>query len=161
MTADFCNLKINPKLVCNFLALFSRIEYSLKATIIYAQGNSKKVDPNWDKFANNIDKLFLKRIGENKKLKKAVDYIINNPPKKQIINNGKLEFINSSFDNTQKSTQQIILMVRRVRNNLFHGSKYHINPDNRDKKLIIYSLRILSECIKLDNDIYDEFYKFD
>lgn len=153
MHFDFFNLKINPQLICNFLAIFSRIEYSLKATK-YVDGGEKKVSPNWDKFANAIDKNFSEIENKDNELKEAVNYLKNHPPKKQILENGKLIFIDQKIDTKQKQTQQILFMVRTVRNNLFHGGKYHKNIKDRDELLIKYSLKILSECVKLDEDVY-------
>ncbi len=152
MHTNFFNLKVTPQLICNFLAIFSRIEYSLKATIKYADDRRTKVDPAWDRFANQINENFL-RI-EDEELKGAIDYLKNNPPQKQILSESKLVFKNQEIDTSQKLTQQILLMVRTVRNNLFHGGKYHENIEDRDELLIKHSLKVLSECIKLDQDVY-------
>ena len=146
-------MNVNSELVCKFLAVFSRVEYSLKATIIYAIGNNNKVDSNWDKFANNINDSFLNKTYTDEELKKSMDYIINHPPRKQVLQNGQLKFIDSIIDDNQKKTQQTLLMVRRVRNNLFHGGKYYKNTNNRDVLLIKHSLKILLVCVKLDDDV--------
>jgi hypothetical protein len=152
MNVNFFNIQVDSQLICNFLAIFSRIEYSLKATIKYADDRETKVDPSWDRFANEIHEKFLQI--EDIELKSAVDYLVNNSPKKQILDDNKLIFQEQEIDQNQKLTQQILLMVRTVRNNLFHGGKYHSNAEGRDALLIKHSLKVLSECAKIDEDVY-------
>jgi hypothetical protein len=152
VNTNFFNLQVNPELICEFLAVFSRIEYSLKATK-YADGRANSVSPSWDSFANDIDEEFLMMAIDDNELKEAINYLKNKPPKKQISREGRLTFIEQNINETQKQTQQILLMVRRVRNNLFHGGKYDQNTDNRDELLIKCSLKILSECVKIDDDV--------
>jgi hypothetical protein len=156
MNTNFFNIQVNSRLICDFLAIFSRIEYSLKATIKYADNRSTKVDPSWDRFANEIHERFLQI--DDIELKSAVNYLVDNPPKKQILDDDKLIFKEQEIDQNQKLTQQILLMVRTVRNNLFHGGKYHPNTEGRDELLIKHSLKVLSECAKIDEDVY-RFYK--
>ena len=155
MSLNFFNIGVRPELICEFLAVFSRVEYSLKETIIYASGDSNVVNASWDTFANDIDEIFLSV--DNLKLKQAIKYLLENPPKKQVLENGELLFKESEIDNNQKKTQQVLLMVRRVRNNLFHGGKYGVNND-RDEKLIEYSLKVLTECVKIKSNVFS-FYK--
>ena len=142
MDETFFNIEVDPKLICNFLAVFSRMEYSLKATEEYICGSEKKVEPKWDSFANDINEIFLQIKDEDAELKSAVDYLIKYPPKKQIIDDGKLIFQERKLEKGQKLTQQILLMVRTIRNNLFHGGKYYKNTKDRDLLLIKHSLKI-------------------
>ena len=84
------------------------------------------------------------------------------PPKKQVLKNGKLVFIDRTIDDKQKRTQQILLMVRSVRNNLFHGGKYHEHEDyqtERNELLIKHSIKILSECVKINEDVHNYYRK--
>ncbi len=154
---DFFNLRVNKELICSFLAKFSRMEYALKETRQYLNNNAS---PNWDKFANTIDNSFIELVNRDEKLKNAVNYFKEHPPKKQSVENGNLVFIETDFDTTQKETQQILMFVRKVRNNLFHGGKYrndNIN-DDRDEELIKYSLLILDECKSLDDEV-ERYYR--
>ena len=154
---DFFNLRVNQELICSFLAKFSRMEYALKETRQYLNNNAT---PNWDKFANNIDHNFTEIVNRDEELKNAVNYLKQYPPKKQSVEDGNLVFIETDFDPTQKETQQILMFVRRVRNNLFHGGKYRNNNinGNRDEDLIKYSLLILDKCKSLDEEV-EMYYK--
>lgn len=153
---NFSNLKINHELVCSFIAEFSRIEFALKASITYAEGNEKSVSANWDKFANSIHENFMKI--EDEKLKTARSYLFGNQPKKQVLDSGELKFIETKIK--PETTKELLVLVRRVRNNLFHGGKYHPNDDeSRDKLLLQYSLVILKQCVKLDDDVYTFYHK--
>lgn len=111
-----------PQLACDFLGVFSRMEYALKASIKYAFGNGKEVKANWDGFANDIGKQFS--AIDDKEFKDAVDYLLNHPPRKQILENSILRFADQEIEKKQTTAQQTLLMIRTVRNNLFHGGKY-------------------------------------
>ncbi|MCK4841938.1 MAG: hypothetical protein KAT04_08650 [Methylococcales bacterium] len=142
------------ELACDFYSVFSRIEYALKSTE-FAIGNNKRVEPAWDKFANEIDeKLFQSK---DKKLLKAIEYILQNPPRKQVLENGRIAFINQTIDDSQKRTQQLLLMIRTIRNNLFHGGKYLPGGEveaGRNELLVKYSMNILLRCIQINKNVY-------
>lgn len=121
MNDAFRHLHMPAELACEFLAVFSRMEYALKATG-YASPNEGKVIATWDKFANEIDEAFGQVVDEE--LTIAVDYLLNDPPRKQVMKNGALAFEDRVVDGQQRRAQQALLMVRTVRNNLFHGGKY-------------------------------------
>ena len=153
----FRHLHISPELACQFLAVFSRMEYALKSTR-YAIGSDKKVDPTWDCFANEIDDAFL-RIGEPE-LVEARNYLLSRPPRKQTLADHRITFTDQVIDANQKSTQQVLLMVRTVRNNLFHGGKYLPEGEHeagRNQLLVQHALRVLLACSKLDHEVRSSF----
>ena len=84
----------------------------------------------------------------------AIDYVLNNPPKKQVIQNGLLEW-NDSRPNTNSKADLVLLYVRRVRNNLFHGGKFndHWFAPERSEELLRYSLVILNACLEASPDV--------
>jgi hypothetical protein len=157
MNIAFQHLHMPEELACNFLAIFSRAEHALKSSK-FAIGNSHKVEAGWDKFANSINDSFLK-IKCNV-LQEAKMYLLQHPPKKQILENGLVVFVNQNRNETQNQTQQLLLMIRTVRNNLFHGGKYlpggEIEP-GRNMLLVQHSITILMECIKLNDMVYKSF----
>lgn len=122
MTGAFRHLYMAPELAFEFLALFSRIEYALKATGRYANGSDAGVSANWDLFANEIDRAFCAISDEQ--FVSAVDYLLRHPPRKQILVGSTLTFADQHSDHRQARAQQTLVFVRRVRNNLFHGGKY-------------------------------------
>ena len=92
-----------------------------------------------------------------KDAQQRIEYILENPPRKQVIENERIIFINQTIDSSQKNTQQLLLMIRTVRNNLFHGGKYL--PDGeieagRNEFLVNYSLIILRNCIQINTRVY-------
>ena len=95
---------------------FARVEYALKAAgFHYGEGEAK---PNWDKFSSSVGGLLEK----DPAIAAAIKYMIEKLPKKQVIRNQLLEW-EEAIPNASK-THEILLCVRRVRNNLFHGGKF-------------------------------------
>jgi hypothetical protein len=137
-------------LACEFLAVFSRMEYALKATR-YASDNEGRVTASWDRFANDIEEAFGQVTDD--KFTVAVNYLLTRPPHMQIRQDGSLIFEEQVIDEKQRRAQQALLMVRTVRNNLFHGGK-HL-PDGevergRNHELVQHSLIVLKQCVLLD-----------
>jgi hypothetical protein len=93
---------------------FSRFEYALKAVGFHTDN----AEPNWTAFACSLPNLFS--AVDDPSLRDAVKYMLSHPPKKQVVSNGKLDWSNQSPD-SRCHTDLILLYVRRVRNNLFHG----------------------------------------
>ena len=84
----------------------------------------------------------------------AVDYLLTNPPKKQVLKNNTLQF--SDADQNQSRAHQVLMMVRRVRNNLFHGGKFLPVPTgdpDRDRLLVQHSLTVLRTCMSLHRQV--------
>ena len=153
----FRHLHIPPELACQFLAVFSRMEYALKSTR-YANGSDRRVDPAWDRFANEFDEAFL-QIGETE-LVEARKYLLSRPPRKQTLVDNRITFTDQVIDANQKTTQQILLMVRTVRNNLFHGGKYLPEGEQeagRDHLLVQHALSVLLACSRLDPEVRSSF----
>ncbi len=147
-------LNVSPDLAFDFLGVFARSEFALKAAG-FANGSDKEAKASWDAFGKAISKDF--DPSKSKELKVAVEYLLKYPPKKQVLINNKLEFIDVALAHNQSQVQQVLMMVRRVRNNLFHGGKFLPGPPTdpeRDKLLIQHSLAILHACIPLHGNVY-------
>lgn len=153
MIHEFRHLHMSAELACEFLAVFSRMEYALKVSG-YTIDRTNRVEANWDRFANEINELFLKAAdGE---LKESVDYLLKSPPRKQVIRAKVLMFDDQKIDDAQTVAQQCILMIRTVRNNLFHGGK--MLPDGeleegRNQRLVFYSLVIMKACSVFNREV--------
>lgn len=144
------HLNMPSELAIKLMASFTRAEYALKSTG-YADGNESRVDPAWDRYANEIHEKFIEI--NDKEIDEASDYLLNNPPRKQILSSGRVAFIERQIDHNQKSTQQLLLIVRSVRNNLFHGGKFLPEGEleaGRNQKLVETALLVLSACISLN-----------
>jgi hypothetical protein len=162
------NITVKPELLFSFFHNFARFEYALKKAG-FAKGfgddlggGIKSASPDWDRYANYIKNNFDKH--ENKILKEAVDYIWENPPGQEVVTPaGELLFKTPNYDFNTFDLNVLLVFVRRVRNNLFHGGKYgNIVIDKnteRTEKLLKESLVILDACLKLSPDVkkaYDD-----
>jgi hypothetical protein len=142
------------RLSMDLFRVFARFEYALKATGYHnAEGDAK---PDWEAFANSID-IDIENPTRSE-LSEAINYIYNHPPKKQIIRNGKIDW-EETENNGNLNKNLILIYVRRVRNNLFHGGKFHghwVEPV-RDYDLLRHSLTILKECLRSSDQVREAY----
>tara|TARA_B100001540_G_C15770373_1_gene626023 strand:- start:494 stop:946 length:453 start_codon:yes stop_codon:yes gene_type:complete len=138
------------ELAAEFFKTFSRMEYALKAASFH-KGNGK-AEANWTAFAEAINTCFDDI--DDPHLIAALDYIENNPPKKQVVRDGTLEWSDVVPQSASK-VDLMLLYIRRVRNNLFHGGKFNgrwFEPE-RSRELIKHSLVILNACLNANSDV--------
>jgi hypothetical protein len=147
-----------------FFITFSRFEYALKNSNYLIGGQlNRKAEADWDQFARSNEAHFNSQ--SHKSLADAVNYIQQAPPKKQIVNaNNALDWIDSvpAADYNGRQLEWLLLMIRRIRNNLFHGGKYPnfmVAEPSRDRELIMSSLLILNEALNLELRVRDEFFE--
>src|SRR5438105_6143516 len=107
-------------LAAELFRTFARFEYALKA-VGYHMGDGRAA-PNWRAFAESIPVAF--DDPQDPDLKAAVAYILEHPPRKQVVANGVLAW-SGEPPQTDLLSDRILLYVRRVRNNLFHGGKFN------------------------------------
>lgn len=147
------NTEVPKDLLFDFFLSFSKFEFALK-TAKFAVGNEKKVSPDWDSFAASVKNTFDKT--QNKNLGDAIDYFLNKPPWKQVLINGAMSWDASIPNNGISEIEKVLLLIRRVRNNLFHGGKFNFNI-HKDKErtitLLKSSLVILNACLPLAPDV--------
>jgi hypothetical protein len=154
MNRIFPHMPIPEPLTLEFLGTFARCEYALKCSG-YAKGDAKAVEANWDSFAKDIDWHF-QRV-KDEPFRKAVEFLLTEPPRKQVLSEGRLAWKDSPPDAKQRKSQQTLLMVRRVRNNLFHGAKvWSPEYDNRrrDIKLLESGLVVLRQSMQLKEGVH-------
>jgi hypothetical protein len=151
------NIRIPKDLVFNFFLCFAKFEFALK-TAGFSKGNGKRVSPGWDAFAKAIATSFDKKT--NKNLEEAVDYFMLTPPWKQVLIDGGMAWDSSMPNNGLSEIEKVLLLVRRVRNNLFHGGKFNIEvheKKERTERLLKSSLIILKACLELDEGVQNNF----
>ncbi len=124
-----------------------RYEFALKAAGL---AHGEDATPSWDRYANTID-AGLARLN-SPELTAAIDYLLTQPPKKQVLDGGRLQWRDAPPDPNQSRAAQVLLMVRRVRNNLFHGGKF-IPGGDRDQVLVNHALVVLQSCLPLNADV--------
>ncbi|WP_040726167.1 hypothetical protein [Thiomicrorhabdus sp. Kp2] len=137
------------KLAFEFFKIFARAEYSLKASGFNRGDGNAEAD--WSAFSKQVKSLI--QNPNNQQLQAAIDFVISQPPKKQVIVNGKIEWSDSNPTFPDKA-ENLLVYIRRVRNNLFHGGKFngHWFEPERSEQLISKSLIILKACINHNKD---------
>ena len=141
-----------PREAIAFFVVFSRFEYALKCSG-YVK-NKFRAEANWDRFSKTLGDSFFKQV----KNSKIAETLLKKPPQKQIIKNGKLDWEASS---KITSVHELFVMIRQVRNNLFHGGKFPhpkgpVPQDpEREKALLIEAQNVLEkaleDCPKLES----------
>lgn len=144
------------QLAIKLFKTFARFEYALKATGFH--NGDGKAQPNWRDFALSIEAQL--KTPQTSELQEAINFILKHPPKKQVIKNGLLEW-DAAKPSTDSNADLILLYVRRVRNNLFHGGKFngHWFAPERSEKLLRNSIIILEECLEASpqvKKVYDQ-----
>lgn len=151
----------NRDLVITFFIAFSRFEYALKEEG-FSNGNLDNVSANWDRFATSIRGSF--QPDRTPELQAAVDYLHDSPPRKQIIQSDTmLGWSPSRYPKNTPLIHELLLSIRTVRNNLFHGAKFqeifHENHSSgRNQLLLQSSLIILEECLRLSTTVRRTFF---
>ena len=125
--------------------VFSRTEYALKASGFNNGDGEAKAD--WRGFALAVEAVVANPISPA--LQEAIDFFFNAPPKKQVIADGVIHW-QVSEPQTDSRADKLLIYVRRVRNNLFHGGKFngHWFEPERSEPLLRHSLTILTVCVE-------------
>jgi hypothetical protein len=153
MNGPFPHMPLPQELAYKFLGTFARCEYALKSSG-FAKGGATSVEANWDAFAVSID-WSLRRVTDQA-FKDAVNFLLTESPRKQVLRNGRVEWMDSLPDANLPKAKQVLLMVRRVRNNLFHGAKVwspEYRNGARDIQLVEASLLVLEHVVRLKQDV--------
>ena len=151
---------MNDTLDCvatTFFRTFARFEYALKATGFHR--GEGRTTPNWRKFAESESVRNILGNPADNGLKAAIEYILAHPPKEQVVRDGILTW-NESPPQTNLQSDLILMYVRRVRNNLFHGGKFNgrwFEPE-RSKELLMHSLTILERCRAASHEVDDAYH---
>lgn len=142
---DLFNVPI--ALTLEFMATFARFEFALKKSG-YARGDNSQVSPDWDLFANDVAKLEPAVLAP---VLGASQYLQQHPPKKQILDNDLIRWVERQ-GTSGSAIGDVLLSVRTVRNNVFHGGKFPdgmITDPLRDEQLIRDCLGVLSALLLL------------
>jgi len=149
-------LKKEPDII-DFIATFSRLEYALKDSGEFLK-KTKDAEADWNAFASKIESKI--NNSTNCQLKKSIEYILNNPPQKQINENGVIKW--KPADPSQRNkTKNLIIYICRIRNNLFHGGKFvggYLEEFDKDFSLVKCALLILKEIINFNKKVKNAFY---
>lgn len=153
--------------VKRFFRTFSRFEYALKrAGNVRSRGSNEAAEVDWSGFAGRTSAAFDAAININDEsaLAQAVHLMRADPPRKLVLikeENGERLYWKRS-DPRGDNLDGLLTLVRRVRNNLFHGEKPEtfIGGNQRGLELIKASQQIVDVCISLDPDVKRYFERY-
>jgi hypothetical protein len=138
----------------SFFRTFARLEYALKAAGFHCgEGDA---NANWTTFAKSIEGRFHE-VQEQTFLA-AIEYYRAHPPMKQTIADGMLAW-EVRPPQAGIDEDRILILVRRVRNNLFHGGKFNgrwFEPQ-RSVDLMRHGQVILETCLTLSPSVNEAF----
>jgi hypothetical protein len=143
--------------VIEFSVAFSRFEYALTEAG-YVAGDCHRVQADWDTFACESDQRFDPDATPS--LKQAVTYLLTYPPRKQIYVDGHTEWSIAAPPQTDPLLKRLLVLVRRVRNNLFHGDKLNDlleRYSERNLELIRSSVTVRYFCVDLNDRVQANF----
>lgn len=144
--------KALDKLATDLFRTFARFEYALKAVGFHQAKRNGDAEANWRSFAESVSDLF--DDPRDPALREAIAFMLGHPPKKQVIAGGGISW-SESEPGTNLQSDRVLIYVRRVRNNLFHGGKFNgrwFEPQ-RSEQLLKSSLIILRACLDASEDL--------
>lgn len=150
----------NDPLAQEFFFVFSRLEFALKITG-YLRPDATVPVIDWTRFATAVEHVFSHPPSRD--FAKAVQYLSTQPPRKQIVREGRITWSDGTPP-TNDPPNSILLYVRRVRNNLFHGGKFkqhRLEYQARTPELLHHSLIVITTCIDATPDVHDAFFHAD
>lgn len=130
-----------------FFRAFARFEQVLKANGFLRAGRSAQA--NWEAFIGSRRELDDLHNDPNS----SIQYLKLQPPWRQIVDHGALSYERPT---PIQNTKQLVLAVRSVRNNLFHGEKTATGPMNspaRNKALVSSGFAVLRAILKRCPDV--------
>lgn len=139
-----------------FFSLFARFEYAMKAARFRRRENGR-IALLWNDLADSVREKITN--SSNEALQKAIEYILSQPPKKQDLVNDELKWVESPA-NRGDNIHDLFVYICRVRNNLFHGGKFHgkyLSDPERSLELMECSSVILNACIELNHELNEAF----
>jgi len=127
----------------DFFREFARYEYCLKVAGL--RENTRNAKASWKKYAAEVAQLF--DMPQPHELLEAITYFEEYPPKKQIVKDDVIAW-DETLPGHKSKAELILLLICRVRNNLFHGGKFNNQwfAPQRSEELLRNALIILKAC---------------
>ena len=145
-------------LVFDFVGYFSRMEYSMKRAGCI-KPNTNKVEVSWDVFIERNQHAF-----QNCDLNELCPTLYNDPPKNLVFDeNGEVCWQDVPPEGSAVSLLTLSLSLRRVRNNLFHGGKYHgdgVHGFDRSSDLLREGIDLIKHMALMDEGV-KHFWNYD
>ena len=146
--AYLANVTLDHDLLLEFFLTFARFEFALK-DVGFVTGDHREAKPDWNSFGRSLD---LAEARREPGFAAAYEYLSLQPPARQVLVAGGLAWDTAVPFSTPARMDQVLQLVRRIRNNLFHGGKFndemHSGPE-RNRLLPQHALAILRRCREL------------
>jgi len=136
-------------LVIEFFSTFAAAEYELKRMGFIRRG-SEDAQADWDAYASTVRQRF--KVDGPPCLAKSWRLLTSNPPRKQVVQRGRLGWKEAGRPARISDAAWGLILVRRVRNNLFHGAKFILGPGDqfvRDRELVQAAMDVLEAALDL------------
>ena len=136
--------------VVEFFGTFAGAEFTLKQRGFIKSGSHNGATADWDNFATSISGQFQKQRDEP--FRDAWEYLIAHPPRKQVAPKGRLSWKEAERPRGWSDEQWGFVIVRRVRNNLFHGAKFVVGGSesySRDVTLVRSALVLVQHALEM------------
>ncbi len=150
------NVALDHGLLLEFFLTFARFEFALKAAG-FVVGDLQRARPDWPRFGQSLD---LDTARRDPRCAAAIDYFSVHPPWRQVVTTNGLAWDSTVGFARLEHTEQLLDLVRRVRNNLFHGGKFTDDVHSglhRNELLLRHSLAILHRCLELSRSVEAEY----
>lgn len=141
-------LAAKPDLVLRFIGVFSRLEYCLKVTRFRQTGDGE-AKANWRAFVEAAEARFNPE--KSPELAEAYRYLIGSPPRVLEAKNGEVLWADY-VERGKSRVDELVWIVKQIRNNLFHGGKFAHDPDSspqRENSLLTYATILLVHLISV------------
>lgn len=149
---SLANVTLDHDLLLEFFVTFARFEFALKDAGFFT-GDIQRVSPDWTRFGRSLD---LNTARLHSECAAAIDYFSLHPPWRQVVAGDGLGWDSAVGFTTLERMDQVLDLVRRVRNNLFHGGKFnddgHSDP-GRNELLLRSGLAILHRCLEMSPSV--------
>lgn len=135
----------DEELTISFFFIFSRYEYALKAA--GKVGNNDPAEPDWGHVEKAIRTM---DASQRERVERSAGILIQDPPRRQVYRDGQLQFVPAGPAGDHATN--LVVSLKRVRNNLFHGGKYV--PDGvalsaRSRELVQCAVAVLTELLQI------------
>lgn len=130
----------------------------VKRSSFLRRAASGQADADWERYAPSLQGQFagVKDV----EFLKAIEFLKRQPPKKQVVGaSGDIEW-SATNQGSQTDAQYVFVLVRRIRNNLFHGGKYPMAPVTdvaRNRRLLESAIVVMMQCLRLSKTVREAF----
>ena len=135
------------ELTVEFLGTFARFEYALKRAG-YIAGSATQPAADWDRIGRELANLAADEVAP---VLAAGQYLQSDPPRKQVNDGGRLIWKDRG-PSGGTAIEELLLSVRAVRNNVFHGGKFPECPiaePLRDERLVLECVAVLMALLSV------------